>query len=318
MYSEERMITMTNSERRDKGLLYITDETVLAEQVPARRLTQKLNTMDRADFEGITAVIKELFAECEDAFVNPPFYCDYGHHISVGKCFYANYGCTMLDAGFIRIGDYCKFGPNVSIYAAGHPLDVKDRIAGNTAGVLMKNSVHKEFVQKHGEVNMANVLQAAIDGEIVFAYTNPYTSSTGLNILSSMLYAFDNNNPLSDTAVNKLIEYQRNAPTAAYTTAVLKNSAAKGIIDVMVMEEQAYMNTKELTDNYTYTPAGIRHDHPVAGHLHHLHQRTPRNRRRPRLTGGVHRMKARKDALIGGQTRHRPRHTAIRHCSTVD
>lgn len=142
-------------------------------------------------------------------------------------------------------------------------ITVKDRIAGNTAGVLMKNSVHKEFVQKHGEVNMANVLQAAIDGEIVFAYTNPYTSSTGLNILSSMLYAFDNNNPLSDTAVNKLIEYQRNAPTAAYTTAVLKNSAAKGIIDVMVMEEQAYMNTKELTDNYTYTPAGIRHDHPV-------------------------------------------------------
>ena len=120
--SEERMITMTNSERRDKGLLYITDETVLAEQVPARRLTQKLNTMDRADFEGIKAVIKELFAECGDAFVNPPFYCDYGHHISVGKCFYANYGCTMLDAGFIRIGDYCKFGPNVSIYAAGHPV----------------------------------------------------------------------------------------------------------------------------------------------------------------------------------------------------
>ena len=141
-------------------------------------------------------------------------------------------------------------------------ITVKDRIAGNTAGVLMKKSVHDEFVKKHGEVTMANILQAAIDGEIVFAYTNPYTSSTGLNILSSMLYAFDNNNPLSDTAVNKLIEYQRNAPTAAYTTAVLKNSAAKGIIDVMVMEEQAYINTAELRD-YVYTPAGIRHDHPV-------------------------------------------------------
>lgn len=141
-------------------------------------------------------------------------------------------------------------------------ITVKDRIAGNTAGVLMKRSVNEEFVKKHGEVTMANILQAAIDGEIVFAYTNPYTSSTGLNILASMLYAFDNNNPLSDTAVNKLVEYQRNAPTAAYTTAVLKNSAAKGIIDVMVMEEQAYINTAELKD-YVYTPAGIRHDHPV-------------------------------------------------------
>lgn len=141
-------------------------------------------------------------------------------------------------------------------------ITVEKRIAGNTAGVLMKRSVYDEFVKKHNEVNMANILQAAIDGEIVFAYTNPYTSSTGLNILASMLYAFDNSNPLSDMAVNKLIEYQRNAPTAAYTTAVLKNSAAKGIIDVMVMEEQAYINTAELRD-YVYTPAGIRHDHPV-------------------------------------------------------
>lgn len=141
-------------------------------------------------------------------------------------------------------------------------ITVKDRIAGNTAGVLMKESTYNEFVQKHKEVTMANILQAAIDGELVFAYTNPYTSSTGLNILSSMLYAFDNNNPLSDTAVNKLVEYQRNAPTAAYTTAVLKNSAAKGIIDAMVMEEQAYINTGELR-GYVFTPAGIRHDHPV-------------------------------------------------------
>ena len=142
-------------------------------------------------------------------------------------------------------------------------ITVKERIAGNTAGILMKKSVNDAFVQKHGEVTMANVLQAAIDGEIVFAYTNPYTSSTGLNILSSMLYAFDNANPLSDTAVNKLVEYQRNAPTAAYTTAVLKNSAAKGIIDAMVMEEQAFINTAELVQNYVFTPAGIRHDHPV-------------------------------------------------------
>ena len=141
-------------------------------------------------------------------------------------------------------------------------ITVKDRIAGNTAGVLMKESTYNEFVQKHKEVTMANILQAAIDGELVFAYTNPYTSSTGLNILSSMLYAFDSNNPLSDTAVNKLVEYQRNAPTAAYTTAVLKNSAAKGIIDAMVMEEQAYINTGELR-GYVFTPAGIRHDHPV-------------------------------------------------------
>ena len=42
----------------------------------------------------------------------------------------------------------------------------------------------------------------------------------------------------------------------------MRNKAAKGLIDAMVMEEQAYVNTKQLS-NYIYVPAGIRHDHPV-------------------------------------------------------
>ncbi len=141
-------------------------------------------------------------------------------------------------------------------------IKVTDRTAGNTAGILMKKTVYDQFIEKYKEVTVANVLKAANNGDIVFAYTNPYTSSTGLNILSAMLYSFDNKNPLSDEAVNQLIEYQKNAPTAAYNTAVLKNSAAKGIIDAMVMEEQAYINELELRD-YVFTPAGIRHDHPV-------------------------------------------------------
>ena len=99
---------MTNQERRDKGILYISDPSVMNEQKRARRLTQKLNTMDRADFEGIQAVIKELFGKCEDAWVNPPFYCDYGHNIEVGKNTFINYNCTIA--------------PNVSIYTAGHPV----------------------------------------------------------------------------------------------------------------------------------------------------------------------------------------------------
>jgi acetyltransferase-like isoleucine patch superfamily enzyme len=113
---------MTNQERRDKGILYISDPSVMNEQKRARRLTQKLNTMDRADFEGIQAVIKELFGRCEDAWVNPPFYCDYGHNIEVGKNTFINYNCTIIDVGKVVIGDYCQIAPNVSIYTAGHPV----------------------------------------------------------------------------------------------------------------------------------------------------------------------------------------------------
>lgn len=139
---------------------------------------------------------------------------------------------------------------------------ITDRIAGNTAGILIEDAAYDSFIEKYKEASVSNVLEAALAGDLTFAYTNPYTSSTGLNILTSMLSSFDKDDPLSAEAQGKLLEYQKTSPPVAYTTAVLKNQAAKGIISAMVMEEQAYINTPELK-GYTYIPAGIRHDHPV-------------------------------------------------------
>ena len=113
---------MDNITRRDSGMLYISDEAVYNEQKRSRILTQKLNTMDRSDYEGIAAVIRELFGRAENAMVNPPFYCDYGDHIFVGKNFFANYNCCFLDVGKITFGDNCLLGPNVCISTAGHPV----------------------------------------------------------------------------------------------------------------------------------------------------------------------------------------------------
>ena len=141
-------------------------------------------------------------------------------------------------------------------------VEVADRIAGNTAGILMEKETYNSFIDKYGEVTLSNVLNASIAGDLTFAYTNPYTSSTGLNIMTAMLYAFDNEDPLSSGAQQKLLDYQKESPPVAYTTGVLREQASKGIIKAMVMEEQAYINTPELSD-YVYTPAGIRHDHPV-------------------------------------------------------
>ena len=113
---------MTNRERRDSEMLYITDDAVMEEQAVARRLTQKLNTMDRADYKGLQAVVKELLGKSEGAWINPPFYCDYGKNIEVGKNCFINYNCTIIDVGKVRIGDNCQIAPNVAIYTAGHPV----------------------------------------------------------------------------------------------------------------------------------------------------------------------------------------------------
>lgn len=113
---------MDQRKRRDAQLPYISDESVMEEQKNARRLTQALNTIDRSDFDGIARIVKELLGKSEGAFINPPFYCDYGSHIEVGKNFFANYNCTILDVAKVTIGDNCLFAPNVSIYTAGHPV----------------------------------------------------------------------------------------------------------------------------------------------------------------------------------------------------
>ena len=113
---------MTNKERRDAQMAYISDESVFEEQKICRKKLQKLNFMDRSDFDGIGKAIQDLFGKSEGAFVNPPFFCVYGTNIEVGKNFFANYNCTIIDVAKVRIGDNCQFAPNVSIYTAGHPI----------------------------------------------------------------------------------------------------------------------------------------------------------------------------------------------------
>lgn len=113
---------MNHIQRRDAELPYISDTAVMEEQCVCRRILQRLNTVDRSDFEQIAAIVKELFPGAQNAVVSPPFFCDYGTHISVGKNFFANYNCTIIDVAKVTIGDNCQFAPNVSIYTAGHPL----------------------------------------------------------------------------------------------------------------------------------------------------------------------------------------------------
>ena len=122
---------MNNLERRDAQMAYIADDAVMAEMsMNCRKTLQKLNFMDRSDLSGIRQVVKGLLGTSDGAVINPPFYCDYGSHIHVGKNFFANYNCTIIDVAKVIIGDNCQMAPNVAIYTAGHPVHPDTR---NTA-----------------------------------------------------------------------------------------------------------------------------------------------------------------------------------------
>ena len=114
---------MDMKKRRDNQLAYITDDAVMKELRECRKKLQKLNFMDRSDFEGVEETVKGLLGKTgKDCMINPPFYCDYGCHITVGENFFANYNCTIIDVARVSIGDNCFMAPNVAVYTAGHPI----------------------------------------------------------------------------------------------------------------------------------------------------------------------------------------------------
>ena len=115
---------MDMKKRRDMQLLYVADEAIIEEQSVCRKKLQKLNFMDRSDFDGVAETVKDLFGKTGKTLhgLNPPFYCDYGSHIEVGENFFANYNCMIIDVAKVRIGANCFMAPNVAIYTAGHPV----------------------------------------------------------------------------------------------------------------------------------------------------------------------------------------------------
>ena len=126
---------MTNQERRDAHLAYIADEPIFQELVRTRGLIQRINAHDRTDEDGIHKLVQELMGTEQVPYIVPPFYCDYGNHISVGNNVFINYNCTLLDVGKITIGDNCMLAPGVAIYTAGHPLHPDSRNSGYEYGM---------------------------------------------------------------------------------------------------------------------------------------------------------------------------------------
>ena len=117
-------------------MLFLADDADWVEMKRARRLLQELNAIDRTDFDGIRAIVCELFGKADETtFLNPPFFCDYGYNIEVGKNCFINYNCTFLDNARITLGDNCLLAPNVSIYTAGHSLYPDSRNLGYEYGI---------------------------------------------------------------------------------------------------------------------------------------------------------------------------------------
>lgn len=93
-----------------------------------RALVRKYNTIDPQKLWEKYLLLKELLAQAdEQTLIEPPFYCDNGWNIRVGKNFYANYNLVILDTDKVTFGDRVVIGPNVTFCAASHPLHPESR-----------------------------------------------------------------------------------------------------------------------------------------------------------------------------------------------
>lgn len=140
---------------------------------------------------------------------------------------------------------------------------VRERLVGNVAGILLDQAHYDELLDTYGAVDLKAVTEAVGAGDLTMGYTNPFTSSTGLNFLISTLLRYDRSNPLSDTAIEGFRKFQANVPFVALTTVQMRDAAERGALDGFVLEWQLYQNDPSLSNNYVFTPFGYRHDNPL-------------------------------------------------------
>ncbi len=123
---------MTEKQRSDAGLPYFPgDEELRALRARCKQLCYAFNTTEHQQREERMNLLRQLLGSTHGRFlIEPSFWCDYGYNIHLGKNFYANHNCVILDCAKVTFGDHVMVGPNCGFYTACHPIDPQQRREG--------------------------------------------------------------------------------------------------------------------------------------------------------------------------------------------
>lgn len=117
---------MTEYEKMKSGLIYDpSDKEIMDIQMPFLQKLSEFNRLSPLAFEEKEQYMKEVFASCGDnCYIELPFHANWGgHHVHMGSNVYANFNLTLVDDGYIFIGDNVMFAPNVTVATAAHPIN---------------------------------------------------------------------------------------------------------------------------------------------------------------------------------------------------
>ena len=122
---------LTEKQKMLEQMLYFPSNKALQQdRFNAKTQCHEFNLLPPSEGKKARKLIKQLFAEVGSAWIEPPFYCDYGYNIFTGKNFYANHGVVILDAAPVIFGDDVLLGPGVLISTATHPKNPEARKKG--------------------------------------------------------------------------------------------------------------------------------------------------------------------------------------------
>ena len=123
---------MTEKQKMLMGVIYNADDaSLIGERNHAKSLIQQYNESRQEDRDHRKYLMGQIFGMLgENVHLEAPIYLDYGYRTRIGSNFFSNFNLTILDGGGVEIGDHVFIGPNVGIYTANHPTDVRRREMG--------------------------------------------------------------------------------------------------------------------------------------------------------------------------------------------
>ena len=108
-----------------------SDPELVRERARARELVARYNATGQDEQKERRSLLIQLLAGVgEDAWIEPPVFCDYGWNISLGDRAFLNFNCVILDCAAVHIGAGSMLGPAVQLCAATHPVDPAERATG--------------------------------------------------------------------------------------------------------------------------------------------------------------------------------------------
>ena len=123
---------MSERQKMISGLPYDPGDPELQDdQAAAKQWMARYNAALAATPAERRDLLRQRLGEVgEGAVIRPPFHCDYGYNIRLGRNVFLNFNCVILDVCEVDIGDGAQVGPGVQILTADHPRDPAERAAG--------------------------------------------------------------------------------------------------------------------------------------------------------------------------------------------